>query len=57
MLEKKAGGTPSIPGVAEVLKYIHSCQDQIWVVTGSGMRTLLDNLNNVLPPIFQKEKI
>ena len=57
MLEKKAGGTPSIPGVAEVLKYIHSCQDQIWVVTGSGMRTLLDNLNNVLPPIFQKEKM
>lgn len=57
MLEQKAGGTPTIPGVAEVLRYIESCADQIWVVTGSGMRSLLDNLNTVLPPVFQRERM
>ena len=57
MLEQKAGGTPTISGVAEVLRYIESCGNQIWVVTGSGMRSLLDNLNMVLPPVFQRERI
>ena len=57
MLEQKAGGTPTISGVAEVLRYIESCGDQIWVVTGSGMRSLLDNLNTVLPPVFQRERM
>ena len=47
MLEQKAGGTPTIPGVSEVLRYVEACGDQIWVVTGSGMRSLLDNLNTV----------
>ena len=57
MLEQKAGGTPTISGVAEVLRYIESCGNQIWVVTGSGMRSLLDNLNTVLPPVFQRERM
>jgi HAD superfamily hydrolase (TIGR01509 family) len=57
MLEKKAGGTPTIPGVAEVLQYIQSCGHQIWVVTGSGMRSLLDNLNTVLPPVFLRDRM
>ena len=57
MLEQKAGGTPTIPGVAEVLRHIESCGDQIWVVTGSGMRSLLDNLNTVLPAVFHREKM
>lgn len=57
MLEQKAGGTPTISGVAEVLRYIESCGNQIWVVTGSGMRSLLDNLNNALPPVFQRERM
>ena len=49
--------TPTISGVAEVLRYVESCGHQIWVVTGSGMRTLLDNLNNVLPPVFHSERM
>ena len=57
MLEQKAGGTPTIPGIAEVLHHVESCGDQIWVVTGSGMRSLLDNLNTVLPPVFQRERM
>jgi HAD superfamily hydrolase (TIGR01509 family) len=57
MLEQKAGGTPTIPGVAEVLQYIHTCGNDIWVVTGSGMRSLTDNLNKVLPVVFAKERM
>jgi HAD superfamily hydrolase (TIGR01509 family) len=57
MLEQKAGGTPTIQGVEEVLHYVEACGDQIWVVTGSGMRSLLDNLNTVLPPVFSHDRM
>lgn len=57
MLEQKSGGTPTISGVADVLLYIQSRGHQIWVVTGSGMRSLLDNLNAVLPPVFQRDRM
>lgn len=57
MLEQKSGGTPTISGVADVLQYIQSSGHQIWVVTGSGMRSLLDNLNAVLPPVFQRDRM
>ena len=57
MLEQKSGGTPTISGVADVLQYIQSHGHQIWVVTGSGMRSLLDNLNAVLPPVFQRDRM
>lgn len=56
-LAQQSGGTTTIPNVAEVLRYIASCGDQIWVVTGSGMRSLLDNLNKVLPPVFQQDRM
>ena len=46
-----------IDGVAEVLRYVQSTGSQIWVVTGSGMRSLLDNLNNALPPVFQRDRM
>lgn len=57
MLEEKEGGTPPIPGVAEVLKHLASLGCQIWVVTGSGMRSLIDNLNTALPPVFQRDRM
>lgn len=57
MLEQQSGGTPTIPGVAQVLQYVEECGDQIWVVTGSGMRSLLDNLNSVLPAVFHPERM
>jgi beta-phosphoglucomutase-like phosphatase (HAD superfamily) len=56
-LEQLAGGTPTIAGVADVLRYVEACGDQIWVVTGSGMRSLLDNLNTVLPAVFARERM
>ena len=49
--------TPTIPGVAEVLQFVKECGYQVWVVTGSGMRTLLDSLNNVFPTIFQQDRM
>ena len=57
LLAQQAGGTVVIDGVAEVLRYVQSTGSQIWVVTGSGMRSLLDNLNNALPPIFQRDRM
>ena len=56
-LEQQTGGTDTIPGVADVLRYVEACGDQIWVVTGSGMRSLLDNLNTVLPAVFARERM
>jgi HAD superfamily hydrolase (TIGR01509 family) len=57
MLEQQSGGTATIPGVAQVLQHVEECGDQIWVVTGSGMRSLLDNLNSVLPAVFHPERM
>ena len=49
--------TPTIPGVADVLRFVKEQGHQIWVVTGSGMRTLLDSLNEVFPAIFQQDQM
>ena len=49
--------TPTIPGVADVLRFVKEQGHQIWVVTGSGMRTLLDSLNEVFPSIFQQDQM
>ena len=57
LLAQQAGGTVVIDGVAEVLRYVQSTGSQIWVVTGSGMRSLLDNINNALPPVFQRDRM
>ena len=57
LFAQQAGGTVVIDGVAEVLRYVQSTGSQIWVVTGSGMRSLLDNLNNALPPVFQRDRM
>ena len=49
--------TPTIPGVADVLQFVKEQGHQIWLVTGSGMRTLLDSLNEVFPAIFQQDQM
>ena len=49
--------TPTIPGIVDVLQFVKQQGHQIWVVTGSGMRTLLDSLNEVFPSIFQQDKM
>ena len=49
--------TPTIPDVDRVLQFVKDSGCQIWVVTGSGMRTLLDSLNTVFPSIFQQDRM
>ena len=41
-----------IPGIREVLAFLKSRGVQCWVVTGSGQRSLLDNLRNIFPDTF-----
>lgn len=41
-----------IPGVREVLQYLHESGVQCWVVTGSGQRSLLSKLHDTFPGIF-----
>ena len=51
------GEANPIPYVADVLQYVKSCGNQIWVVTGSGQRTLIDSLHAVFPNIFQRDRM
>ena len=47
------GGFPgTIPGVSEVLKYLHGKGIQCWVVTGSGQHNLIDALNETFDHVF-----
>ena len=41
-----------IPGIREVLAYLKQQGVQCWVVTGSGQRSLLDNLLTTFPDTF-----
>lgn len=41
-----------IPGIRELLTYLHDKGVQCWVVTGSGQRSLLENLNTTFSGIF-----
>lgn len=41
-----------IPGIREVLAYLKSRGVQCWVVTGSGQRSLLNNLQKTFPDTF-----
>lgn len=51
------GDTFPIKDVTNVLQYVKSCGCQIWVVTGSGQRTLLDSLNTTFPSIFHSDRM
>ena len=41
-----------VPGVRDVLNFLKAHGVQCWVVTGSGQRSLLENLSNTFPGIF-----
>ncbi len=47
----------AMPGTAEVLEKVKSCNMQRLVVTGSGQMSLIDKLEHTYPGIFTKEKI
>lgn len=51
------GEAHPIPHVADVLQYVQSCGHQIWVVTGSGQRTLIDSLHALFPNVFDNARM
>ena len=47
------GGCPgTIPGVSDVLRFLHEHGVQCWVVTGSGHHDLIDALNDIFDHVF-----
>ena len=51
---EKTGGFPgTIPGVREVLQYLHHRGIECWVVTGSGQRDLINALNKTFDNVFK----
>ena len=51
---EKTGGFPGpIPGVNEVLQYLHTHGMECWVVTGSGQRDLINALNKTFNNVFK----
>lgn len=57
MYFEEHGLTPVMPYAYELLQMIKRQGLQIFVVTGSGQISLLDNLEQNFPGIFQKEKM
>jgi len=52
------GGAQPMPGAYDVLQAIKALPDtQIWLVTGSAQKTLLDQLNRAFPGIFVRERM
>jgi len=48
------GGFPgTIPGVQDVLHFLHSHGIECWVVTGSGQRNLINALNDTFDNVFK----
>lgn len=53
------GKAPFIDGIRDLLFWLkeHPSQPQIYLVTGSGMTTLFDELNTELPGVFSRERM
>lgn len=51
------GEAKPMRGIHDVLNYLHAAQPQIWIVTGSGQRTLFAKLNTEFPGIFSPERM
>lgn len=50
------GDPDPIPGIAEVLRYLHDKVD-IWIVTGSGQQSLFARLDHCFPGIFSRDRM
>lgn len=56
------GGAGPMPGIQEVLNHLqHRSIDgltpQIWIVTGSGQKTLFDTLQHTFPGVFTRQRM
>lgn len=55
---QRRGGAGPVAGVPELLQWLRQQPDtQIWIVTGSGQKTLFDTLQSTFPNIFTREKM
>lgn len=52
----RGGGKP-MPGMLEVLTYLHENGVQVWVVTGGGQKDLFDQLEAAFPGIFHQDRM
>lgn len=51
------GGAEPMTGIHEVLAYLQSMGKKIYIVTGSGQKTLFDTLEQHFPGIFCRERM
>ncbi len=51
------GGAEPMRGVKAVLDFLKAQGAQIWIVTGSGQKSLFDNIEANFPGIFSREKM
>ncbi len=51
------GVTKPMKGVADVLRFLQQQGAQIWIVTGSGQKSLFDTLNEHFPNVFSPDKM
>ncbi len=51
------GSAKPMKGVAEVLDYLQQKETQIWIVTGSGQKSLFDTINECFPGVFSRERM
>lgn len=54
---KALGEVGPIEGVVDVLRYLKKNKKDIWVVTGSAQASLLDNLNTIIGPFFDRSRM
>ncbi len=51
------GGAEPMDGIREVLDFLKAQNKQIYIVTGSGQKTLFDTLESYFPGIFSRERM
>ena len=53
----RRGEADTIPGIKDVLCFLKERNTQIWVVTGSGQKTLFDRLNEAFQGVFTRMRM
>lgn len=54
---QRRGGAQPMHGVKQVLDFLKARDAQIWIVTGSGQKSLFDNIDSHFPGIFTRERM
>ena len=54
---QRRGGAKPMHGVKQVLDFLKARGAQMWIVTGSGQKSLFDNIDSHFPGIFTRERM